>query len=226
MIRLFVSVEGQTEESFVKRVLSPHLASFSIHTQPVVVETSRLPEGTKYRGGLSSFEPVRTDLRNLLRDSGAWTTTIYDWYGLPADFPKVERSEAKSARERVIERERELAKALREPKRFIPFFALHEVETWIFAAPAIAEDELNLKKDTLALEKLAGGPFGSPEEINHGPNTHPSKRLELAFEGAGRTYKKTADGPRVLEKLGLMRIRRACDHFNAWLKRLEGLGST
>ena len=39
-MRLFVVVEGFTEERFVKDVLAPHLATFGVFTTPIIVMTS------------------------------------------------------------------------------------------------------------------------------------------------------------------------------------------
>ena len=41
MIRLAISVEGQTEEEFTKGVLTTHLRSHGIETQPVLVGRAR-----------------------------------------------------------------------------------------------------------------------------------------------------------------------------------------
>ncbi len=41
MIRLFVLVEGQTEEQFVKAVLGPHLAGLGVVAVPIIVATRR-----------------------------------------------------------------------------------------------------------------------------------------------------------------------------------------
>jgi len=58
----------------------------------------------------------------------------------------------------------------------------------------------------------------TPEEINDGPNTHPSARLKR-LPG----YKKAANGILVAEAIGLGKIRSECQHFNAWLSRIENL---
>lgn len=45
-----VLVEGQTEETFVRRVLQPHIG-WSVYLTPIVVHTSRAADGTAQRGG-------------------------------------------------------------------------------------------------------------------------------------------------------------------------------
>ena len=60
----------------------------------------------------------------------------------------------------------------------------------------------------------------SPEHINDGPETHPSARLACLRDPS---YSKPLHGSRVAERIGIERIRGECQHFDAWLSRIEGL---
>ena len=82
MTQVLVLVEGQTEETFVKRVLAPHLATRQIWITPIIVTT----HGAN-KGGLSRYSIVKKELCNLRRDPHIWLTTMFDFYGLPRDFP-------------------------------------------------------------------------------------------------------------------------------------------
>ncbi|HYK03676.1 MAG TPA: DUF4276 family protein [Thermoanaerobaculia bacterium] len=62
---------------------------------------------------------------------------------------------------------------------------------------------------------------GTPEDINEGATTAPSKRLKSIFP----TYRKTVHGPLTLQRIGLGRVRAECPHFDAWLRRLEQLAA-
>lgn len=59
----------------------------------------------------------------------------------------------------------------------------------------------------------------SPEEINEGPTTAPSKRLLGLFPG----YQKTLYGPMAAAAQGLAPLRAACPHFNQWVSVLVAL---
>ena len=62
-VRLHFIVEGQTEETFVNRVLGPHLANQSIWAKARCVLTSR-KRGIKHRGGNRNvFESKKRHLR-------------------------------------------------------------------------------------------------------------------------------------------------------------------
>ncbi len=65
-LRLGISVEGQTEEAFVKRLLAPHLDRVGIETTPVPVATSRTASGSKVKGGGINIDRVTHELRRLL----------------------------------------------------------------------------------------------------------------------------------------------------------------
>jgi hypothetical protein len=88
MKRVLISVEGQTEETFVKDVLAHHLKARDIYSHPVLVSNKRGKSGREFKGGLTSYERAKRDVLKLLRDSNAVAvTTMYDLYGLPDTFP-------------------------------------------------------------------------------------------------------------------------------------------
>jgi len=221
MTRLLVLVEGQSEEVFVKRSLATHLQQFGVYVQsPKILWTKRLASGGGYRGGVSTWRQVKRDLTPLLRDGRAWVTTVIDFYGLPKDFPGAsELKDIADPQARVQAAQSRFASEIKH-ERFIPFFALHELEAWIFSHTGIVQDHYG---KPLLSDRLSSvvHEAGSPEQINHGPTTHPKARLRDLVGG----YKETSDGPTLLEKIGIERIRLACPHFNRWLSRLESLGA-
>ncbi len=88
MIKVLILVEGQTEEAFVKNVLSPHLRNHDVHAIPVIVATKRLLTGDKIRGGYVPYTRLRSEVLRLLNDSSAaCVTTMLDYYGLAPEFP-------------------------------------------------------------------------------------------------------------------------------------------
>ena len=73
-----------------------------------------------------------------------------------------------------------------------------------------------------ALQRIADD-LPSPELINDGQQTAPSKRIIAQFPQYGDL--KTTIGTQMAERIGLETIRSKCPHFNAWLDRLEKLGA-
>ena len=64
MICLHVTAEGQTESAFVKIVLGPHLAPYTVFADARCVLTSRDKRAAKeYRGGLLSYLKAKADIQ-------------------------------------------------------------------------------------------------------------------------------------------------------------------
>jgi hypothetical protein len=96
-----------------------------------------------------------------------------------------------------------------------------EYEAYLFCDPTwFAYFYDDHQKEIAALKAIADG-HATPELINDGQHSAPSKRIILQipdYEDA-----KTVVGPQVAELIGLDVIRAKCPHFNAWLSRLEKL---
>ena len=220
MTRLLVLAEGDSEELFAQNILAPHLEHFGVYARATGVVSKRLASGRKFTGG-NLWSNVRLSLQPLLADSDAWVTTLLDLYGLPDDFPGLSElpSPPGSPLDNVRHVETALLTTMGSPARFIPFIALHELEAWYFANPRKVADFFGKADIAQAMQRACQEADG-PENINHGKETHPSKRLE----GYGIGFRKTS-AVTVLKEIGLDAIRANCPHFNAWLTRLETLGA-
>ncbi len=220
-IRLNLIVEGQTEEAFVRQILSPHLANFCIWANARCILTSRRG-GVKYRGGIGSYGQAKRDIEGWIKEdrkSDARFTTLFDVYGLPTDFPGYKEAKQRSD---PYERAKTLEDALGEDisdRRFIPHFQLHEFEALLLSEP----QKLDAQFDSTGIRRLVDmvARFDSPELINDGNNTAPSKRIIDAIPEYARM--KLSAAPIVVEKIGLPKLRSQCKHFGAWLCRLETL---
>lgn len=219
MKRVFVYVEGQTEETFVRDVLSPYLLQkCEIQLTTTLARTKRTKSGQTFKGGIVSYPQVRRDILNLLRDSNvALVTTMIDYYGLPDDFPGKDALPVGTPYDRVCHLEEAFKNNIGDP-RFLPFLVLHEFEALVLVEPAKLGMVLPPYKDKVP---ALVGDIGSlpPEEIDEGSETHPAARILRYFPG----YQKRLHGPRVVQDIGLDEIRRKCPHFNEWLARLESL---
>jgi hypothetical protein len=220
MTRLLILVEGQSEEIFVKQTLTPFLAERGVHVlPPVVLWTKRIPSGGGFRGGVSNWNQIRRNLTPMIYDTDAWVTTLFDFYGLPDDFPGYQDALGPGdPREHVRALQDRFALEIGHP-RLIPFIALHEFEAWLFTAPDVVAEHFG-SAGLAAKVRKAVEHAGEPELINHGSDTHPKARLR----SMGMSYKETSDGPTLIEKIGIPAIRDACSHFAGWLDRLEALG--
>ena len=218
MKRVLVLVEGQTEERFVKDVLCPHLWPREIDTIPKVITTKRVKRGPDFKGGVTDYQKTENDLRRLLNDTGVISvTTFIDYYGLPAGFPGIDSRPLGSPYDRALHVETEWKRRI-DNFRFRPYLMIHEFEALLFTKP----DELSraLYAPTVLNDLLKiRATFETPEDINDGPETAPSKRIAKLLQG----YQKTVHGPLITKRIGLEIIRRECRHFDEWLSWLEGL---
>lgn len=215
-----ILVEGQTEESFVRQVLGPHLLGFGLHLNPVLVSTKRSFDGTKFKGGVNSYSRLRQDVRLLLHDTSAVVvTTMLDLYGVPADFVKREAMPCASRPGHKASYLEQAFAADINHSRFLPYLSLHEFESLVLVEPAELTRAVGSPGKSLPPALSLGGL--PPEEINDGPTTHPAARIAAAFPA----YKKPLHGPLVTGRVGIPRLRSACPHFGAWVSRLEALGA-
>ena len=82
---LYIIVEGQVEEDFVKNVIKPHLLQFGI--QAIANQLSTNAKGQK-GGGVSYYRAKRQISIRMKNDPSSWVTTMFDFYKLDTDFPK------------------------------------------------------------------------------------------------------------------------------------------
>ncbi len=215
--RIYLLVEGQSEESFVKQVLAPHFFNRTTFCFPIVHATKRVKCGGKFRGGVTNFAKFENDLCSVLRGAGAaLVTTIVDYYALPADFPGMHnRPQGNNSLKKVRHVEAALQQHFSDD-RFLPFLALHEFEAWLFSDIDVLPRRMTTPDSAAAFAEIRAR-FESPEDINDHPETAPSKRILSLFPA----YKKKAFGPGILQEIGLPRIRKECPHFDEWLSQLE-----
>jgi hypothetical protein len=226
MMRLYVVVEGQTEEEFVKRVLGPHLQARHIYTTPIIVTTRRdRLTGKKLGKGGGHWKHWLKDLRRLLGEhtgNNVAFTTLFDLYGLPEDFPQLAAlSQNADTLQRAVGLEQEMAATL-DDRRLIPYLQRHEFEALVLASLDALGALLDTEDDVLGLEQLRVElAHLAPEDVNDGPDSAPSKRLESRIP----SYDKTLHGPLAVEAARLANIRAVCPRFNAWVTKLEGLSA-
>jgi hypothetical protein len=217
--KVLILVEGLSEEIFVKRTIASHLSARNVYLIPSILWTKREQKGGGFRGGVTSYDQIKRDLLNLLKDAAAdRVTTLLDFYGLPDDFPGKSTLAAANARLRVAALEQAFASDINHP-RFLPFLTLHEFEAWLFSEPGVVANHFGKPHLEAHLRDIAAT-AGGPEMINERPDSHPKQRIFQVVS----SYKETSDGAVICSKIGVAAIRQNCPHFNDWLSVLESLG--
>lgn len=221
MNKVLISVEGQTEETFVTEVLAPRFTDLDLSLIPVLVKTRRIPGQPAYRGGYLTYPKIKRELQRLLGDtSAAAITTMYDFYQLPETFPGYDSLPQGGGLKRVLYLEACLQEDIQDP-RFRPYLQLHELEALLFVD--IEKTTRWLFGDLQQLNQMRNikQAFPNPEEIDEGAQTAPSKRIEKVFP----VYQKELDASIIVLDVGLAAAREACCHFNEWISWLEQLAS-
>ena len=179
-------------------------------------------------GGAFNFDRLKLHARNTLRQNPSVVlSTFIDLYALDTSFPGFEESRQKQSMESRVAF---LCEALHQaivnnagcrPERFIAHIQPYEFEGLLFSDPeALVQVEPDWHS---SLEKLQAvrGEFPTPEHINDGYETKPSRRLEKLLQPG---YKKTRHGPLAARHISLSTMERECAHFRAWMDRLRALG--
>lgn len=199
MVRIGISVEGPTEERFVKILLVPYFSQKGIYVTPVSIN------------GNVSVDRVKHELENLTYNFD-YVSTFYDFYGFKRKFEGETKTTLESRIKGAIKEE------LRE--KLIPYIQMYEFEGLLFSSPeAIAlvlqDESLNAWANNI-LEDFDN----NPEKVNNSTETAPSKRFEKSTN-----YRKTTHGPNIAKQIGLVKMRDMCSGFDHWLTTLEGLVS-
>lgn len=216
MTRVYLLVEGQTEEAFVRELLVPHYARLGLYITPIIVSTR-----PGYKGGVVRYEKIKPQIGRLCRqDEGAYVTTLFDLYALPQDFPG--KTDAAypvtgSGQQKAGFLESQLAQDIGQAN-FIPNLMVHEFEALLFVDTRKFAEWVDNYSIVISLGDQAQQ-YPTPEDINDSPQNAPSKRILRAMPD----YKKTVHGPLIACEIGLDAMRGACPHFNEWLKKLEAL---
>ncbi|MFK0243341.1 DUF4276 family protein [Amycolatopsis azurea] len=215
--RLHLLVEGQTEATVVRDLLSDHF-----HRQGWFVTCSTVRTHTSsvtYRGGVTSWPKLHREIKELLASPRLTTlTTLFDYYGFPPDAPGMSTRPSGSATAKVTHVE-EAMRATVGDHRFVPHLAQHELESWVFAA---GDQLADLRDDSAVAERIKQdcAEAGGPELVNDDPKNAPSKRLARYCPG----YVKTLEGPLAIADLGIDGLRAQCPHFSSWLDELSTRG--
>ncbi len=222
MRTVVVLCEGQTEEEFINSFLISKLITREVLLEARVVKTS-----AQGRGGALTRRRVVTQLRTALQQrADTFVTTFFDLYSLPNDFPGVAEAKdipdpsGKASRVERCLREEVLEGMKVGTHRLRPHIQPFEFEALVFSnVDILGELEPSWASQVGPLRECRNA-VATPEHINDGPNTHPSKRLEVLKDPR---YRKARDGPSTCEHVGLPRLRDQCRHFGDWVSWLESV---
>ena len=180
------------------------------------------------KGGAVSYDRFKKNAINILKENNeVIVTCLLDLYGLDTDFPNYNNAKSKNdLYEKVTSLEDALHKQIIKDigfdinsDRFIPYIQPYELEGLLFSdVNAFVKTEPDWKSYQTKLEDIVSK-FKTPEHINDGFETKPSKRLEILKPN----YKKTLHLKTAAENITLTQIESKCHHFKDWVNKLRQL---
>lgn len=223
MKRLFIVVEGETEERFLRRVLYTPFIIQGIHIEAQQWLTNRK---LGVSGGGNNFDLIENHLRRLMsryqNDKAVFISVMIDLYAFPkqgntiydADVEKL-----KLGKNKALLLQKKLGERIAY-RNFIPYVQLHEYEALLLSKPdALAIFYTDKANEIKALKAEINGM--KPEEINETPQGAPSKRIIKYIPKYEK--QKTSAGVATAENIGLHHLRDTCLHFNDWVTKLENI---
>ena len=218
MKRVYIVVEGQTEQEFVRSVLGPYfLAKGVIVVTPILIRTSKTG-----RGGHVNAHHLMNTVKGLLdtKKADVVVSTFVDYFRIPNNMPGYEASMSRrddSSRVESLEAALEMEVS---DSRFVPYIQLHEFEALLFSSNKGFEEYFTSDQSVKTAEIIAE--FVNPEDINSSPETAPSKRI-LALE---RRYDKVLQGNLIAMDVGIDAMLAKCPRFSSWVERLVDLAKS
>ena len=200
---VYVLVEGETEEKFVKEILFEHFSAKNIFLHPINLQ------------GVGVYDDIKNQLLSLLKNTSySLVTTMIDLYACPSNMPN--KTEI-NANMNYIQKVEFLENAFKEDinnEKFLPYLQLHEFEALLFSD---VKHFTILSKNISYFENIIR--TKEPEEINDSPSTAPSKRIIQNIPSY--EFSKPINGIIIAKKIGLEKMREKCPHFNKWIETIE-----
>lgn len=207
MNRLAISVEGRTEEEFVKLVLADHLRGAGVEATPILIGR---------RGGAVSVDRLAPEMAQL-----SWhfdyVTSLVDLYG----FRRRDGATAEELEQRINDRVADSIGPESAGRRVFAYVQRHEFEALLFSDVSAFGSLGYAPPGTASALRGIRAAFATPEDIDDGPGTNPAGRIRSVIP----RYEKPVDGPLLADAIGLEAMREECPGFGAWVARLETLGA-
>ena len=212
MKRIYLVVEGQTEQEFVCNVLSPYLSSKGVlSVTPILIRTSKTG-----RGGHVRFHHLLKTIKPLLvsNKNDFLVTTFIDYFRIPRNMPRYEECMANGNDNlKVAALEASMESEVND-YRFFPYIQLHEFEALLFANNNGFEEYFSSGQSDKTAAIISE--FPNPEDINTAPDTAPSKRILAIDKG----YDKVILGNLIAMDVGIDDMLLKCPRFSSWVSKL------
>ncbi len=212
MKRVYIVVEGQTEQEFVNEVLFPYLHGFGIFSvTPLLIKTSRIG-----RGGFVNYDHMRNTIKPLLgsTQNDFIVTTLVDFFRMPSNIPNYAECIALPNKHDQIDALEQAINTSINDNRFFAYIQMHEFETLLFAN----NRGFDRYYDSAVVDGIDSiiQQYSNPEDINSTPQGAPSNRI-LSLHKA---YDKINDGNIIALEVGISEMLNKCPRFRSWVDKI------
>ena len=201
LIRIGIVVEGLTEVEFIKNVVAPRY-----YENNCFFQISNL-------GGNIDIIRLSSEMLRFWRSVDA-VTSLVDFYGFKGKGKMSADELEQEARGYLTEH---LTDNFDE-KNIFPYVQMHEFEGLLFSDVRPFGQIFDSVDLVGELQRIRNH-FASPEDINDGSRTAPSKRLEQLIPG----YDKVLHGAWIGGGIGLSQMRKECPRFDRWMAHIDNL---
>ena len=132
MIRLAISVEGRTEEEFVKRVLAEHLWAMEVEPQPISLD------------GNVTVERLASDVARLVWDFD-FVTSLVDFYG----FRDKNNATSEELEQHILKTVCKKINRAWDPSQVFPYVQQYEFEGLLFSNVSAFANAINASDESV-----------------------------------------------------------------------------
>ncbi len=210
---IYIIVEGQTEEEFVKMIVTPYLRGHNIYdVRPIKIQTSK-----SHKGGFVNYSHLKNDVLRLLKQQkDIIVSTLVDFFRIPGSIPNFTKAMKQSnSLQKVMFLEKSIFEDIGD-SRFIPYIQLHEFEALLFSSINGFNGFWNTEVKIINQVSKIINDYPNPEDINDNPVTAPSKRLKSIIHD----YNKILHGNLIAEENGIDVIIAKCPRFRNWIENI------
>ncbi len=222
MSEVFAVVEGPTEQTFFRDVLSPWLSHQGIHAVAIIVG----------KQGGNKYSEAKADMIHFLKQrDDTFITCMFDFYGMGSKWPGRDSANSKNQETKPLIVEKAILEDINDAVndlrqgRLIPYVQMHEFEALLFSYPKSLSIAMGDQKAEKKFQDIRDK-FESPEHINDDPNTAPSKRVVDVFKDYSVRYRKPLHGSIAAKQTTIETMMLQCHHFKNWVERLVALGQS
>lgn len=212
---IYIIVEGDTEQRFVRELMVPYFNSIP-RICDKEIKALKIPTSRMQKGGNVSYPKLKGYIQTLLKqEQGVAITTFIDYFKIPKNTPGYLESQSRLTADEAISYIEQSINEVINNNRFFSYIQKHEFKALLFVDNDGFEVLAGINSEQLKCFKKIIEDYPNPEEINKGKTTAPSKRLISIlhkYKNAKPFYSSL-----ISKRNGIESIISRCPRFKVWI---------